>query len=379
MREVLTIKSKEHFLQQLDKLFQRGLERFAIRKNQKEKIGALTFDLTYRCNSRCIMCNLWKRCGVDSGSRKQELSLDEIKKVVSQSELLKELDMVFLGGGEPTLRSDLVDICNYFSEQYPAASLVVLTNLIDTARIISLVKDISGKSGTKNLIISSSLDGIGATHEIVRRKKGAFKNLLKTLKKLRTDFPEIPCRLNFTLTPKNYRDLLPAFRLAEEFGCWFGVQVVAQMENTETFYWKSEQAKIIEEQIDAILESLYDKYRKFFTLFRMEDVWTYPSILAELYFLKSVSKYIKKPARYFKYCFAGRRFAWVDPYGKLYACPVKRDLEFGELRNTAFDRLWLSERAGRIRKYINTQKCNCWISCPIVVAREVFRHALLEK
>lgn len=60
----------------------------------------LHLELTYNCNSRCIMCDLWdfdKR----QADKKSELTLDEIKRFIQESSHLNKIDTVVLSGGEP--------------------------------------------------------------------------------------------------------------------------------------------------------------------------------------------------------------------------------------------------------------------------------------
>jgi MoaA/NifB/PqqE/SkfB family radical SAM enzyme len=66
----------------------------------------LIFDVTRRCNQRCRMCNIWREQSEDMG-------VDEIR---IMAERLRDMGMgyVFLQGGEPTLRPDLIGIVDAF-------------------------------------------------------------------------------------------------------------------------------------------------------------------------------------------------------------------------------------------------------------------------
>jgi MoaA/NifB/PqqE/SkfB family radical SAM enzyme len=60
------------------------------------------YDVTTRCNSRCAMCGIWKR-------RENEMTIAQIGKVFSD---LKRFGIhtVFLQGGEPLVRRDVLDV-----------------------------------------------------------------------------------------------------------------------------------------------------------------------------------------------------------------------------------------------------------------------------
>jgi len=61
------------------------------------------FSLTKRCNSRCLYCGIWE------APKPLEPSFDEISYVVEQLHALGVKELV-LSGGEPLLRSDIVEI-----------------------------------------------------------------------------------------------------------------------------------------------------------------------------------------------------------------------------------------------------------------------------
>lgn len=64
------------------------------------------YDVTKLCNQRCAICNVWK-------TKSEDMNLD---KIAEKAKLLKKfgIQYVFLQGGEPTLRADLIDIIDIF-------------------------------------------------------------------------------------------------------------------------------------------------------------------------------------------------------------------------------------------------------------------------
>ncbi|MBI3814304.1 MAG: radical SAM protein, partial [Nitrospinae bacterium] len=61
----------------------------------------LNFLLTFKCNARCIMCNIWKKRDTP------ELTISEIERFFSKSNKFSWLD---LSGGEIFLRKDIVEV-----------------------------------------------------------------------------------------------------------------------------------------------------------------------------------------------------------------------------------------------------------------------------
>ena len=68
----------------------------------------LTIIATYRCNSKCSMCNIWKYPSLP----KEEITLETMQKIPFG------IDHLNITGGEPTLRSDLAEMADLL---YPRA------------------------------------------------------------------------------------------------------------------------------------------------------------------------------------------------------------------------------------------------------------------
>ena len=77
---------------------------------------SLIFPITYRCDSRCVMCSIWEK------KPRQEMSLDELERAFSDN-LFRRIQNVNITGGEPTLRKDLSDLVykDQFLRTYPQA------------------------------------------------------------------------------------------------------------------------------------------------------------------------------------------------------------------------------------------------------------------
>ena len=72
--------------------------------------------VTYRCNSRCIMCNIWQIKNFP------EINYEEYLKLPSS---LRDIN---ISGGEPFLREDLVDIVRVIKRACPKAKITISTN-----------------------------------------------------------------------------------------------------------------------------------------------------------------------------------------------------------------------------------------------------------
>ncbi|MCD6580019.1 radical SAM protein, partial [bacterium] len=93
-----------------------------------EKIYHVNFAVTYKCNSRCKHCNIWKKYNENTKIIEKELKLAEIKKIFKESQYLKYIQSIGLTGGEPFLRKDFTDLCGFFIEKFPNATISISNN-----------------------------------------------------------------------------------------------------------------------------------------------------------------------------------------------------------------------------------------------------------
>ena len=128
---------------------------------QKRIPIAVRWNLLYRCTSKCIYCNLWD-------APVKEIGTEEIFPILRQ---LKELGttQISFSGGEPLLREDIGRIIE------------------ETARLgISPTMNTNGFNLAKRVdglgrldLLKISLDGPEEIHDLVRNRKGSFREAIK--------------------------------------------------------------------------------------------------------------------------------------------------------------------------------------------------------
>ena len=131
-------------------------------------------DLTYRCNSRCRHCSVW--ITPDSPKEADELSLDEIRRIVDEARALG-CQKWKLSGGEPMLRDDFAEIFDHVTRKAVTYTLNTNGTLI-TPTIAQLMR----RRGTKNVAL------YGATAEVyddVSRSPGSFEAAMRGFAYLR--------------------------------------------------------------------------------------------------------------------------------------------------------------------------------------------------
>lgn len=146
----------------------------------KNRIGIISYPLfctyfvTWHCNARCIMCDVWKK------NENEELNLEEIDKVFAQ---LKRLDIIRLSGGEPFMRDDLDKILQIVRKRARPWMVHITTNGLLEERITSFIEKGGGKY-SRHIHFKISINAVGDKYDQIMGVKGAFDIVMKTLRKL---------------------------------------------------------------------------------------------------------------------------------------------------------------------------------------------------
>jgi mycofactocin radical SAM maturase len=163
----------------------------------------VTWEITTRCNLSCV------HCLSNSGeAQKDELSSEECRRLVDQLTALKVFQ-VNIGGGEPFIRKDFLDLLQYCHEK--ALVTCVSTNgmLIDNELAGRLAK-------MKMLYLQLSLDGATAEINDPIRGEGTHARILQAAECLKRN--QVPFSFNMVLTRQNYHQLDTVRDLAAGFG-----------------------------------------------------------------------------------------------------------------------------------------------------------------
>ena len=159
------------------------------------------WNLIRRCNLTCMHC--YSISGdVDFPG---ELSTEQVYGVLDDLKAFG-VPVLILSGGEPLLRRDIFDISKRAKEMGFFLCLSTNGTLIEdwmAEKIAAAGYDYVG----------ISIDGLKETHDVVRRKEGAFDRSIYALQLLRDRGVKVGVR--FTMTQENERHLEPLLDLCE--------------------------------------------------------------------------------------------------------------------------------------------------------------------
>jgi Fe-coproporphyrin III synthase len=167
----------------------------------KDKKPVVVWNMGRRCNLRCVHCYSASKDIDYSG----ELSTQEGKALIDDLAQFGA-PVILFSGGEPLMRSDLIELAAHATSQGMRAVISTNGTLITPEKAREL-KEV-GLS-----YVGVSLDGVGETNDRFRGLKGAFDMALQGIKNCQEQ--GIKVGLRFTINKRNYQDIPGIFELLE--------------------------------------------------------------------------------------------------------------------------------------------------------------------
>jgi mycofactocin radical SAM maturase len=162
----------------------------------------VTWEVSYTCNLSCI------HCLSDSGRKpKGELSTEQCIQVIDQMADMKVFQFN-IGGGEPFMRPDFLDIMEYAHSKGIVTCISTNGTLIDEETARRLDKQL--------VYIQVSLDGATPASNDAIRGKGSYEKAISALRHLSKRGIEVS--INTVLTRHSFPELDALVELAANYG-----------------------------------------------------------------------------------------------------------------------------------------------------------------
>jgi len=310
----------------------------------------LIFNVTYRCNSKCITCFAWR--DLNNFDLKKELKMGEIKKISSK---LKKIEWLLLTGGEPFLRKEIDDICYVFYKQNKTRRITIPTNGLVPKVIADKTESILKKCKKAKVVVSLALDDIGEKHDRIRGVKGNFKKLIETYAKLsllKKKYKNLSINLNtvlFNVNIKRVKIITDYVLKNMPFVDFHGFQLLRGLPRNSKLKTPAWQEY---EQVLKVIK----KYWKNYDFYKMGLARLIKSakILARDVELES----LKKGKRTIP-CYAGSVSGVIGAHGDVQLCELLGKV--GNLRDAGYDfkKIWFSRHAQYQRKIIKKREYAC--------------------
>ncbi len=288
--------------------------------------------LTYRCDARCQMCNIWQ-------IKAQEfLTVDDYAKM---PETLKDVN---ISGGEAFMRKDILDIVKVINDKCNQPRMVVSTNGFRTKQIIKAMEEL--RKTIPDIGIGVSLDGVGETHDRIRGVRDAYKRSLATLHALKErEFTNV--RIGFTALNGNVAEMRKVYDLANSLGVQFTTAVA---QNSDIYFSTQANEHLNGNELTDALGYVI----------KNELLSYHPKRWMRAYFESGTLLFNEEGKRLLK-CSAAHDFFYLAPEGRIYPC-LTIPSPLGDLKGHTFEEVWESEQAEKVRCEVDGCE-KCWMIC----------------
>lgn len=320
----------------------------------------LTYSVTAACQSRCKTCQIGQKFCDDPKRAEKDLTLEEIEKIFKT---MKPVYFFNMSGGEPFLRKDLPEIVALACKYLKPRVIHTPTNAIMSERIIEnterIIKIVRAYDPSVPFTVKPSIDGVGELHDEIRGVKGNFDRLLKTiegLKKLEEKYDNFHLELGTVISNFNIDHLDEIEDFVHSLGVESYRNEVAEC-RTEFFNLNdpiTPPADVYQRLIKDFSRKVEENIGKKKSLAKMTEA------LRVVYY-DIAGKILEKHTQVIP-CYAGVSNVHINYDGGVWPCCVLGyEKQMGNLRkyNYNFQKLWHSQRANKVRRYIRHKKCAC--------------------
>jgi len=325
----------------------------------------INIAVTYLCNLRCKMCNIWKIYKKSPDLERDEMSSDEYTSLFES--VSHDLFWLGLTGGEPFLKEDLVDIIHLAASKSRNLHILELTtNGFSERTIEKKIHEILEDASIPFITVGVSIDGPPSTHESIRGRKEACSRAIATYKRLceiSSSHPNLSPHISYTISRYNAGRFLDFLKVLAEQGIETETDSISvAIEHTGHLYHNENSRK------GSFFYGTNSDIR--FLLSRMgisrsiiKGIVEVGRHLFKKMFLVSAIDFLKRPDKMVVPCAALFCSCFIDPFGFVYPCSIYGE-KLGNVRETSFHDIWHSHMANKLRKSIKEGKCpNCWSPC----------------
>lgn len=320
------------------------------------KPDLINFGLTHRCNLRCKICETWEA----NPNVKEELTLGELKTVITQIANWGNINVSF-AGGEPLVRKkDLIECIKHARKKGLTTHVTTNGIMIDNKTAEEIIN-----SGLDYLQIS--LDGITKKTNDYIRGHESFDGVMRAIRYIKKyknkNNSNLKLSLTTVVTNKNVDELLDIYNFVKEQGL---NEVAYNPYTVDNSYMKN---KDYEKDEFWVSEKNIKKLRKvcerLIQLKNVEGGVGTPPIS-----LRFMPDYFEKKIEFKSgTCLAGYSYMYVKPNGDVDVCGKGPSLN---VRNMNIKRIWYSPQFAKARLKIATCKKPCLMLCfPRISFRDI--------
>ncbi|MCS7215045.1 MAG: radical SAM protein [Thermodesulfovibrio sp.] len=309
----------------------------------------LAWEITRRCNLRCIHC---RSSAEEIVKEHPDPSKEECLRIIDDITSYAKPVMV-LTGGEPLLREDFFEIAEYGRRKGLRVCVATNGTLLNDD-VCNKFKEVQIK------MVSLSLDGPNeSVHDNFRNQKGAFQGTINAIRLLKKH--DIPFLVNSSFTKRNQDTIPEVYKLSKELGAtaWYMFMIVPTGRAEELL-----EELISQEDYEKILHWHYDMEKN------EKNILVRPTCAPQYYRVvlevskKEGEKFERRSLKFStggaKGCVAGQLICLINVDGDVMPCSYF-PLSAGNIKKQSFREIWEnSELFKRLRDF-SSYKGRCGV------------------
>jgi MoaA/NifB/PqqE/SkfB family radical SAM enzyme len=304
----------------------------------------VTISTTFRCNSRCLTCNVYERPVV-------ELTAEEWDRVFAA--LGRSVIWFTFSGGEPFLRRDLADIIESAYRRCRPKVINIPTNGTFPQRVLEGAERLTRLLRGTQLVINISLDATGERNDVIRGYKKDYELATETLRRLKgLGAANLTVGIHSVLSTHNVHDF-PA--IADQLMALRPDQYIAEpAEERVELQTMGSGITPTPDDFDKAIGHLERRLNE-----RADDGLPALTRAIRLVYYRLARETIRRQEQTIP-CYAAISSAHIAATGDVWGCCVKAR-PLGNIReaNFDFDAIWRSAAAGEERRSIKNKECAC--------------------
>jgi radical SAM protein with 4Fe4S-binding SPASM domain len=302
-------------------------------KKIPESLMELWLNITYKCNLRC------KHCHSSFGTPlENELTLEEIKNIIKEASVYNECKL-FISGGEPFCRTDILDILKIASDYFPDKVMLITNGTLITEKHADELAQLP-------IRIQVSLEGPDPESNDCIRGTGVFTKAVKTIRMLKER--GIPPVVRMTLLKTNIHKIEEMIQFVEKEGLDFVSLGTLQ---------RSGRAYEAVKDIDPSTDELIAVYR---------EIRVLDPDLSLIHFAEGLTPAVSRLEKY-DLCGAGSAMLSVGADGGVYPCAGLMYDEFlaGNIRDEPLEEIWKNSPVLKEFRELSIEQIPGCNKCPI--------------
>lgn len=307
---------------------------------------SLVASVSFRCNSRCQTCGVWRKANDDMAAEEWE----RIFAAIGRGPVY-----ITFTGGEPFLRRDLADIVLSACQHCRPAVVTIPTNGLLPERIGDQVARICEGAPDTQIGINLSLDEVGERHDALRQVPGNWERAMetwRTLKTLQSQHRQLVLSVHTVISRFNatrFREVYAGLRILQPDS--YITEVAEERVELDTLGWQITPPPEVYAPLADFLT------REAGRAATGGSARLTQALRAEYY---QLAKRILAERRQVIPCYAGWASGHIAPNGDVWSCCIRAEA-VGNLRQNAYDLrpIWAGQPMQALRRSIYGRECAC--------------------